>query len=253
MADFLLVHDIGQGAWSWGRVWGHLTAPEERPPQLSAKHNIGKVVSIDLPGHGSRAEEDTSTLTYDDFAAAVAQEVETNHLRDVILAGHGIAAPILLQAAAKLEKAPIRIVLFAGVLPYDGKSPLEMLPATTKLIFQLMTKLSRIKDGKAKIPKFLISNFYSNDLDTFDAVQIVGRFTPIPVQLLNTKVDLGKSVGDLQVTYVPLWRDRLLPLDKQRWMADRLRGVEIVEELDSCHEVMIERPDRAAEILARYA
>ena len=253
MVDFLLVHDVGHGAWSWGRVWGHLTAPEEIPPNLSAKHNIGKIVSIDLPGHGSRSEEDTSSLTYGDFAEVIVREVEDNRLRDVILVGHGMSAPILLQAAAKLEHPPKRIVLFAGVLPYDGRTPLEMLPFTTGLIFKLMTSINRVKGGKTKIPKFLIEHYYSNDLDSFESVQIIGRFTPVPVQLLNTNVDLGKSIGDLRVTYVPLWRDRLVPLDRQRWMAEMLIGVDIVEELDSCHEVMNETPHMAAKILARYA
>ena len=34
MTDYLLVHGAGQGAWSWGHVWGRLTAPEEHPPTL---------------------------------------------------------------------------------------------------------------------------------------------------------------------------------------------------------------------------
>ena len=34
MTDYLLVHGAGQGAWSWGSVWGYLTAPEDHPPTL---------------------------------------------------------------------------------------------------------------------------------------------------------------------------------------------------------------------------
>ena len=52
MTDYLLVHAAGQGAWSWGRVWGEMTSPVEHPPRLYAYRAVGKVFPLDLPGHG---------------------------------------------------------------------------------------------------------------------------------------------------------------------------------------------------------
>ena len=143
MVDFLLVHDAGQGSWCWGKVWGHLTAPAEHPPRLYASGNVGKVVAMDLPGHGPRGEgnprhilttsvkEDRSSLSLEDFVSAVASQVQSQGLHDLVMAGHGVAAPILLQAAAKLEDPPRRIVLFAGLIPGEGESPLgDASPAT---------------------------------------------------------------------------------------------------------------------------
>ena len=43
MTDYLLVHGAGQGAWSWGSVWGYLTAPEEHPPTLHKPRRANRV------------------------------------------------------------------------------------------------------------------------------------------------------------------------------------------------------------------
>ena len=56
MTDYLLVHGAGQGAWSWGSVWGYLTAPEEHPPTLHKPRRANRVHPLDLPGLEQQAE-----------------------------------------------------------------------------------------------------------------------------------------------------------------------------------------------------
>ena len=253
MADFLLVHDAGQGSWSWGRVWGHLTAPVEHPPRLYAGTSVGKVVALDLPGHGSRIAENTPGLTLEHFVGEVVSEIQSRGLHDLILACQGLAAPIVLQAAAKLDEPPRRIVLFAGIIPQEGKSSLDTLPRRSRLGFRMMVALSRVAKRDVRLPKAVITNFYCNDMDSFDVVQILGRFGPLPLELLRTRVYLGELVRNLPVTYVPLWRDRLIPTNLQQAMAARLGAIEIAPELDSCHQATIERPKQVADILLRYA
>ena len=253
MADFLLVHDTGQGSWCWGSVWGHLTAPVEHPPRLYSRGSGGNVITLDLPGHGSRAREDVSDLTLDDFVSAVTNEVESRGLRDLILVGHGAIAPILVEAATKLEQPPKRVILFAGIIPDEGKSSMDMLPPAGRLGFNLLTKLQQSKRKGLKLPNPVIVNLYCNGMDPFDVVQIVGRFCHLPTQLVRTKIHLDGLARNFPITYVPLWRDRLASSERQIRMAERLGGVEVVRELDSCHQVMIERPKQVADILLRYA
>ena len=252
MADFLLVHDAGQGSWCWGRVWGHLTAPVQSPPRLYSRTSLGRVTALDLPGHGLQVREATLAPSFDDFVSAVTGEVRSQSLHDLIMVGHGFSAPILLQAAAKLDEAPRRIVLFAGIIPDEGESALHMLPRLSRLGFQTMAGLSSIARKEIRLPKAVITNVYCNGMDPFDVIQIVGRFDSLPLQLLRTRVylkDLGLSCP---VTYVPLWRDRLVSSELQRQMAEQMGGVEIAAEMDSCHQVMIERPRLVADILLRY-
>ena len=253
MSDFLLVHDVGQGSWCWGRVWGHLTAPVEHPPRLYAEGSVGKVVAMDLPGHGRRAGESGSRLSLDDFVSAVTAEVGSRDLHNLVMAGHALAAPILLQAAAQLEEPPKRVILFAGIIPDEGKSALDMLPRSSRLVLKMMGKLNGMARKDLKLPKAVITHLYCNDMDPFDVIQIIGRFTRLPFELFKAKVYLDGLSRSCPVTDVLLWRDRVLPSGLQRRMAQRLGSVEIAGELDSCHEVMVERPKQVADILRKYA
>jgi pimeloyl-ACP methyl ester carboxylesterase len=252
MTDFLLVHDAGHGSWSWGRVWGYLTAPVEHPPRLYGRSAVGKVLALDLPGHAARPKEDVSGLSLDDFVSAVTNEVKSQGLHDLVMAGHGVAAPVLLQAAARLDEPPKRIVLFSGVIPRDGKSVLDTLPRLSRLGFKTMARMNRVAKKDLRLPNAVITNIYCNGMDPFDVVQIVGRFRALPPQLFQTPIYLDDLAPGLPMTYVPLWRDRLVSLDIQQQMAGRLGSVEVVPDLDACHEVMTERPKQVADILLKY-
>ena len=239
MADFLLVHDIGQGAWAWGKVWGYLTAPVEHPPRLAVVTAAGRVVSPDLPYH--------PTAGLDSWVTSVTEAISSHGLRDLVLVAHGVAAPVALQVAAQLETPPKRVVMLAGVIPKDGKSPLSTLPLPFRLA--LKNPLAR---GNMKIPKALITYYLCNNMDPMDIIQIVGRFMPVPAALLRSRLSVSSFAVPCPVTYAVLWRDRLLSPELQRAMADRLEEAEVVE-LNSCHEVTMERPKEIADLILRYA
>ena len=184
--------------------------------------------------------------------SAVTDEIHSQGLHDLIMVGHGAAAPLILQAAAKLEEPPRRVVVFAGIIPDDGKSTLAMLPRISRLALKSMSRMSRIARKDLRLPKAVITNVYCNGMDPFDVIQIVGRFGAIPFQLFQTPIRAHDLASNLPVTYVPLWRDRLVPSRLQRRMAERIAGVEIAPELDSCHEVTIELPRQVARILLKY-
>ena len=115
MTDYLLVHGAGQGAWSWGKVWGHMTAPVEHPPRLYAHRSANKVYSMDLPGHGADSDGDTSSVLLDECVQAIVRTVERQGLKDVVLVGHGFAGWLILQAAGLLPSPPKRLVLIARI------------------------------------------------------------------------------------------------------------------------------------------
>ena len=253
MADFLLVSDAGHGSWCWGRVWGHLTAPSEHPPRLSGRPRVGQVVALDILADRGRANREPENRAFDSLVSTIAGKVRSQGLTDVVMAGHGLAAPALIRAAAELEVPPRRIVLFAGIIPGEGKSALDALPRVNKLVLKMLVRMNRLARKEVKLPKPVITNVYCNGMDPFDAIQIIGRFTSLPRQLFESRVYLDDLARDCPVTYVPLWRDRLVPAQTQRRMAQRMVGTEVVPELDTCHEAMIESPRQVAEILLRYA
>ena len=84
MTDYLLVHGAGQGAWSWGPVWGHLTAPEEHPPTLHKRRKANRVHPLDLPGHGADAGGDTSAVRLEECVQAITRAVQREGLKDMV-------------------------------------------------------------------------------------------------------------------------------------------------------------------------
>ena len=251
--DVVLVHDIGHGAWCWGRVWGHLTAPVENPPRLYNGGKIGKVVTVDLPREITQPGDDPIEPSLDDFVDAVTSAVQAGGLRDVLLVGHGASAPVVLHAAARLEQPPSRVVLLAGLLPSEGKSVLDSLPRLHRMGLNASARMSRFAHKDFRLPKTIIDHVYCRGMDPFDVIQFVGWFTPLPMQFFRSRVYLNDIARPCPVTYVPLWRDALVPMSLQQRMASRLDGIEMGTELDSCHEVMLERPRELADVLLGYA
>ena len=116
----------------------------------------------------------------------------------------------------------------------------------------MFARMKRVSKYEFRLPKMVLTGLYCNGMDPFDTIQIVGRYTPLPSQLVRTKIRLSDISGICPITYVPLWRDKLLPSQLQRRMAERLVGVEVESQMDACHQVMLERPKQVADILAKY-
>jgi pimeloyl-ACP methyl ester carboxylesterase len=253
MVDVVLVHDVGHGAWCWGKVWGRLTAPVEHPPRLYVGGKVGKVVTVDLPGKIIQPGDDPTEPSLDDYVDTVTGAVQSQGLGDVLLVGHGASAPVVLHAAARLEQPPGRVVLLAGVLPAEGKSVLDTLPRVHRMGLKASARMSRLARREFRLPKTVIDHVYCRGMDPFDVIQFTGWFTPLPMRFFRSPVYLDDIAIPCPVTYVSLWRDALVPLSLQQKMASRLDGIEIGPEVDSCHEVMLERPRELADLLVRYA
>ena len=252
MTDFLLVHGAGQGAWIWGQVWGYLTAPVEHPPRLYSTRLENRVFPLDLPGHGADANGDTTDVRLEECVHAITRAVERHELQNLVLVGHGFAASLVLQAAGQLPQPPKRIVLVAGMVPLYQRNMLSVLPPKARVSFRLLAILSAVSGKGLRLPRSVIYNYLCNGMDPMEVVHSLGRFGPVPTRVLTTKVALDQPEPTSPVTYVVLTQDRILPPESQHRMAQRVSGVDVVE-LDSCHQVMLQRPRELADILLEYA
>lgn len=254
MADFLLIPDAGHGSWWWGRVWGQLTAPQQYPPRLYSQPKAGEIVMPDLPGHNAQEMNGAGPYTADDFINAIVDPVNKLGLKDLIMVGPGLSAPYVLHAASLLETPPRRVILLAGVVPDQGKSTLDSLPQATRLMFKIMArKPTGAGKKEVKLAKPVIDHIYCNGMTPFDSVLASGWYRTIPLVMLSARQQLGNLQFNFPISYVPLWRDRLVPSGLQRRMAQKLPRVEMERELDACHEVILERPEQVAEILLKHA
>lgn len=85
---------------------GNMTYWKHQIPAFSSGY---KIVTIDLAGHGlSGAGRDEWTI--DALAEDVAGVVKRLREQNVILIGHGLGGPVVLEAAAKLPEAVIGVV-----------------------------------------------------------------------------------------------------------------------------------------------
>jgi len=83
---------------------------------FSDKH---RVVSIDLAGHGESGEE-RDDWSIPAFCQDVIAVIEKLNLRQIVLIGHSLGAPVVLETARRL---PDRI---AGIVPVDAFHNVEM-------------------------------------------------------------------------------------------------------------------------------
>ena len=252
MTDYLLVHGAGQGAWSWGRVWGYMTAPVEHPPRLYAGHPANRVYALDLPGHGGDASGDTAAVPLEECVHSVTRTVEREGLRDVVLVGHSFAGPVVLQAARELPQSPTRVVLVGAIVPEEGRDMLTVLPQRIRNAYRVLALSSKMLGRDFKVPSPAIHRYFCNGMDPMEIVQWVGFFGALPTRALSSKVSLAGVDVPCPVTYVLLKNDRVLPAETQRQMAGRLRGADVVE-MDSCHQPMLQKPKELAGILLGVA
>ena len=253
MTDYLLVHDLGQGGWSWGRVWGYMTAPQEYPPRLYVPRQANRVFPMDLPGHGLGGQDRVHRVSTEDCVNAILEEVKGQRLADLVMVGHGFSAPLVLMAASRLAAAPKRVVLVAGVIPRSGHNMISALPQKTRLAFQLLSTLSQISRKPVRLPESLVVRYLCNSLEPMEVVRVAGSFAPFPAPLLKAPLFLVDSLmGQFPITYVILAADRLLPPRVQRSMQATIPGVASVE-VASCHQVMLQRPKELSDILLQCA
>ena len=252
MTDYLLVHGAGQGAWSWGPVWGYLTAPEEHPPTLHKRRRANRVHPLDLPGHGADAGGDTSGVRLEECVQAITRAVEREQLKDLVLVGHGFSGSLVVQAASEMTVPPKRVVLVAGIVPAPQRPLLSACPTRTRTAFRLFSMFSSLSRQEFKLPSSAINGFLCNGMDSMEVVPLLGFFGPLPTRVLKSRLPMETSELPCPVTYVMLTQDKVFSPDAQARVAERFEGVETVE-IESCHQVMAQHPQELAEVLLRYA
>ena len=248
MSDYLLVHGAGQGAWIWGKVWGHMTAPEEHPPRLYRPRPAERVRAIDLPGHGADRAADVALADLSDAVQTIAAVVERENFTDYILAGHELGGTVALYAAGELPTPPRRIILVAGIVPGGRAAPASAYPLITRAAIRASRTLGALVGKDIGVPSGIIGKYWCRGLDAMQRTETVGHFGPLPIGMLTRPAPLNLDSLPCPVTYVVLGRDRLIAPAVQRRMAARIPGASVVE-LDAAHQAGVQKPRELAETL----
>ena len=248
MTDYLLVHGAAQGAWSWGKVWGHMTAPREHPPRLYLPRQALRVRAIDLPGHGADRAADVAVVDMQESSRALAQVVAQENFTDYVLVGHELGGTVAIQAIGDLPVKPKRIVLVSGIVPANGEAPLSAYPLPTRVAVCLSALIGGLSGRDVGVPSGAIEKYRCAGLDAMQRIETVGQIGPLPLRMLTQSVSLPLADLPCPVTYVVLTDNRLISPARQRTMAARVPDAAILE-LDAGHQAAIQQPRALAELL----
>jgi pimeloyl-ACP methyl ester carboxylesterase len=119
---FVLVHGAFHGGWCWRKV---------RPLLARAGH---AVFTPSLTGLGDRAHLLSPALGLQTHVTDVVALLESEDLREVVLAGHSYGGLVVTGAADRVPERIGRLVLVDSPTPAAGKSYLDLVPALRRWV-----------------------------------------------------------------------------------------------------------------------
>jgi pimeloyl-ACP methyl ester carboxylesterase len=106
---FVLVHGWSSNLEAWGR----------QIPELAKR---GRVIALDLPGHG-KSDKPELAYTMDHFAAAIDAVMKDAKVERAVVLGHSMGTPVARQFYRKYPKKTLAIVIVDGALrPFGDKA-----------------------------------------------------------------------------------------------------------------------------------
>jgi len=231
MKTYLFLHGALRGAWLWDRL---LPVLRERGATCLA---------IDLPGHGTRADQ-RDGVDMSAYIRDVEAVIVNNDLVDLVLVGHSMSGMIISKIAEDMPKRIRHLVYLAAVVPHDGEALIDLLPKERQ---ETLRKLVRTEYEIFGTRDALRPGYFT-DLGGPEKERYLSQLTPQPLAAFFEKISFERF-PDIAIpkTYLLGLRDKSLPPDLTREFAERL-GV-APKEIDAGHDMMISRPAEVAEIL----
>ncbi len=242
---FVFVHGGFHAAWCWERVIDELTA---------MGHDA---VAVDLPGHGARADEESTLANRRD---AIVEALRVAGSASSVLVGHsggGFDATLAADAAPELVS---HITYLAAALPREGRTypeAMAMRDDGDELgedfdadVGEMLGYLKFDDDGAMWFADFEGAwRYFYHDCDEATARWAFERLGPERFgDTTVTPVSVPRFwEADLPRSFIRCLQDRSMP----RWLADtvsRRLGVEQLT-IDASHSPFLSRPRELAELL----
>ena len=229
MATFVLVHGAWHGAWCWRRVARLLRR---------AGH---EVFAPTLTGLCERAHLLSPDITLDTHILDVVNLIKWQELNDVVLVGHSYGGMVISGVAEKMEKAISSLVMLDAFMPENGQSLIDLMPQEPRDAI-----LSAARGGATSLPPRAAAYFKVNDKDS---AWVDAQCTPQPIRCFLQKLALtGARDRIAKKTYI---RAAVFPspyFDAGLASARAKKDWRIYE-VPCGHDVMLDMPERLAEIL----
>jgi pimeloyl-ACP methyl ester carboxylesterase len=232
--NFVLVHGAWHGGWCWVRV---------RDILQSAGH---RVFTPTLTGLGERSHLLSPNLTVDTYVSDVANVFTWEDLKDACLVGHSFGGFVISAVCEKVPDRISSIVYLDAFLGENGKSANDSATQRTRDNVQAL-----LDKGEIAMPVPKAAAFRVNEKDQ---AWVDSKLTPHPIAPDRQKITLtGARDKIARKTYIRATANGTHPIldalyaQSQQDKAWRAYGV-------PCgHDVMIDMPERLAEILQEVA
>lgn len=229
---FVLIHGAWHGGWCWSRVSDFL---------LSKGH---KVYAPSLTGNGDRSHLLSKDVNLDTHIADIVNLFKWEDLKDVCLVAHSYGGWPVSGALEHIHTCVSSLVLLDAFKPENGQKGIDNASEFSKK--SLLDALSRGEPGR-KAPPANAFTINEKDIPWLEA-----KMTPQPNGVAKQSIRLtGARDKVAKKTYIRAPRYPQLAFDQAlaQCKADTSWNTIVME--DTGHDVMVDQPERLAEILIR--
>jgi pimeloyl-ACP methyl ester carboxylesterase len=232
MATFVLVHGAWHGAWCWRRVARLLTG---------GGHDV---FTPTLTGVAERSHLLSPGIDLDMQILDVVNVMKWQELRDVALVGHSYGGMVISGVAEKMETAIASFVMLDAFLPENGQSLVDLQPPPARDAL-----LAAERGGASVMPPRPAAMFNVNQTDR---AWVDAQCTPHPIKCFTQTLALtGARERIAKKAYIRAASYPSVPFDHGLATA-RAKGWRTYE-VACGHDVMLDMPERLAEILQEVA
>ncbi|CUH64331.1 acetoin dehydrogenase E2 subunit dihydrolipoyllysine-residue acetyltransferase [Thalassovita gelatinovora] len=234
MADFLLVHGAGHGAWCWRDVI----------PELAALGHRAR--AIDLPGHG---EDNTpyQQVTLDLYADAIVAALD----RPMIVVGHSMGGYPITLAADRNPLNFLQLIYLCAYVPQPGLSLADMRKQAPSQ--PLLPAIRRTQDRQGwTVDPTRIRDLFYHDCPAETVGYAGSKLCIQATQPTSVSVETGDNYANIPKHYIICTDDRTIPPEYQREMTRHWPRPD-VSTLDSGHSPFFADPAGLAKRLDQIA
>lgn len=231
MATFVLVHGAWHGGWCWNRVAKILR---------TKSHDV---YAPTLTGVCERSHLASKDVTLDTHIADIVGEIKWNELKDVVLVGHSYGGLIVSGVCEKVGDKVGSLVMLDAFVTENGQSLVDMQPPAAAKAFQDLEA-----KGEWRVPPRSAAMFQVNEKDQ---AWVDAQCTVHPIKCFTQKLTLaGARDRVAKKSYIRAAQPSE-PFDQSKAKAQNAGWK--VYDVPCGHDVMVDMPERLAEILIEVA
>jgi pimeloyl-ACP methyl ester carboxylesterase len=230
---FVLVHGAWHGGWCWRRV----------SDLLESKGH--KVFTPTLTGLGERSHLMRAGIDISTHATDVISLMKWERLSNVVLCGHSYGGMVVSLVAEQMADKITSIVFLDAFVPENGDSMFELTNQTVRDSLTAATARGDLGVPARPAAAFLVNEKDRTWVDSLTGAQPIGTMTE-KLKLTGARETIGKKSYIRAAAYPNPGFDKALnrvKMDKTWRTYDVPCG----------HDVMVDMPERLAEILLEVA